>query len=60
MPLIYILTLAVQAGLIVHVIRTGRNTIWIWAIALVPGAGSLAYVAVMLSGAVLAFRARDI
>jgi hypothetical protein len=45
-PLIYILTLAVQAGLIVHVIRTGRNTIWIWAIALVPGAGSLAYVAV--------------
>lgn len=45
-PLIYILSLAVQAGLIVHVIKTGRNTIWIWAIALVPGAGSLAYVAV--------------
>jgi hypothetical protein len=44
--LIFILTLAVQAGLIVHVVRTGRNTLWIWAIALLPAAGSLAYVAV--------------
>lgn len=46
MSLIFILTLAVQAGLIVHVIRTGRNTLWIWAIALLPAAGSLAYVVV--------------
>jgi hypothetical protein len=46
--LIFILTLAVQAGLIVHVVRTGRNTLWIWAIALLPAAGSLAYVAVEL------------
>jgi hypothetical protein len=46
--LIYILSLAVQAGLIVHVIKTGRNSLWIWAIALLPGAGSLAYVAVEL------------
>jgi hypothetical protein len=44
--LIFILTLAVQAGLIVHVIRTGRNNLWIWAIALLPAAGSLAYIAV--------------
>jgi hypothetical protein len=44
--LIFILTLAVQAALIVHVIRTGRNTLWIWAIALLPAAGSLAYVVV--------------
>jgi len=44
--LIFILTLAVQAGLIVHVVRTGRNTLWIWAIALLPAAGSLAYIAV--------------
>jgi hypothetical protein len=41
--LIFILTLAIQAGLIVHVIKTGRNMLWIWAIALVPAAGSLAY-----------------
>jgi hypothetical protein len=44
--LIFILTLALQAGLIVHVVKTGRNTLWIWAIALLPAAGSLAYVAV--------------
>jgi hypothetical protein len=44
--LIFILTLAIQAGLVVHVIRTGRNTLWIWAIALLPAAGSLAYVVV--------------
>lgn len=41
-----ILSLAVQAALIVHVIRTGRNQLWIWAIALLPAAGSLAYVVV--------------
>jgi hypothetical protein len=46
MSLIFILSLAVQAGLIVHVIKTGRNTLWIWAIALLPAAGSAAYVAV--------------
>lgn len=46
MSLIFILTLAVQAGLIVHVVRSGRNTLWIWAIALLPAAGSLAYIAV--------------
>ncbi len=44
--LFLILTLALQAGLIVHVIKTGRNTLWIWAIALLPAAGSLAYVVV--------------
>ncbi len=42
----FLLTLLIQAGLIVHVIRTGRNSLWIWAIALLPGAGSLAYVVV--------------
>jgi hypothetical protein len=46
MSLLFILTLALQAGLIVHVIKTGRNTLWIWAIALLPAAGSLAYVCV--------------
>jgi len=45
---IYILSLVIQVCLIVHVIRTGRNSIWIWAIALIPLAGVLAYVAVEL------------
>lgn len=46
MPLFLILSLAVQAGLIVHVIKTGRNFLWIWAIALLPAAGPIAYIAV--------------
>ncbi|MDP9065783.1 MAG: tetratricopeptide repeat protein, partial [Pseudomonadota bacterium] len=46
MSLVFLLTLAVQAALIVHVVRTGRNMLWIWAIALLPAAGSLAYLAV--------------
>jgi hypothetical protein len=45
-PLFLILSLAVQAGLIVHVIKTGRNFLWIWAIALLPAAGPIAYIAV--------------
>ena len=46
MPLILVLSIAVQAGLIVHVIKTGRNSLWIWAIALLPPAGPIAYIAV--------------
>jgi hypothetical protein len=38
-----ILSLLIQAALIVHVIRTGRNMLWILAIGLLPGIGSLAY-----------------
>jgi hypothetical protein len=44
--LIPILSIAVQAGLIVHVIKTGRNMLWIWAIALLPLLGSIVYVVV--------------
>ncbi|HZF25373.1 MAG TPA: tetratricopeptide repeat protein [Steroidobacteraceae bacterium] len=39
-----IVSLAIQVGLIVHVIRTGRNSLWIWAIALIPVAGPIAYI----------------
>ena len=38
-----ILLLLIQAALIVHVIKTGRNQLWIWAIFLLPGIGALAY-----------------
>ena len=57
MSLIFILTLAVQAGLIVHVIKTGRNSLWVWAIALLPAAGSLAYVVVEILPGVVGGRA---
>ena len=36
----------VQVLLIVHVIRTGRNTIWIWVLALLSYAGIIAYLIV--------------
>ncbi|GAC1499641.1 MAG: hypothetical protein NVS1B6_05730 [Steroidobacteraceae bacterium] len=49
-----ILSIAVQAGLIVHVIKTGRNMLWIWAIALLPLVGSIAYVVVEVLPPVLA------
>jgi len=43
-----IVSLIIQALLIVHVIKTGRNFIWIWVIALLSFAGVLAYLAVEL------------
>jgi hypothetical protein len=48
MSLVFILSLLVQVGLIIHVIKTGRNQIWIWVLALLPGAGPIAYIAVEL------------
>ena len=44
--LFLILSVLLQAGLVVHVIKTGRNQIWIWALILLPLAGPIAYVAV--------------
>ncbi len=56
MYVIPILSIAVQAGLIVHVIKTGRNMLWIWAIALLPLVGSIAYAAVEILPAILGGR----
>jgi hypothetical protein len=39
-----IVSLAIVVALIVHCIRTGRNSLWIWAIALIPIAGPIAYI----------------
>jgi hypothetical protein len=45
--LLLILFYIIQALLIVHVIKTGRNQLWIWVLLLAPfGVGALAYVAV--------------
>jgi len=46
MSLAFIISLVIQVLLIVHCIRTGRNSLWIWAIALLPLAGPVAYVLV--------------
>src|SRR6185312_4178312 len=43
-----IVSLVIQVLLIIHVIKTGRNTIWIWVLALLSYAGVIAYVAAEL------------
>jgi hypothetical protein len=45
---ILVLTYIVQIGLIVHVLRTGRNTYWIFILLMAPGIGGLAYLIVEL------------
>jgi hypothetical protein len=52
----WVLMILVQVGLIVHVIRTGRNSLWIWALALLPMAGAIAYVLVEILPEVLGGR----
>jgi len=43
-----IVSIALQAALVIHCIKTGRNTIWIYVIVFLPLAGPIAYVAVEL------------
>jgi hypothetical protein len=40
------LPIIIQVALIIHVIKTGRNTIWIWVLALLSVAGIIAYLLV--------------
>jgi hypothetical protein len=54
---IFILSIVLQALLIVHVIKTGRNQIWIWVLALLSYAGVVAYIAAELIPEVLRSRA---
>jgi hypothetical protein len=42
----FAVSILVQVALIIHVVRTGRNSLWIWVLALLPMAGPLAYIAV--------------
>jgi hypothetical protein len=46
MPWLLILSIAIQVLLIIHCIKTGRNQIWIWVLALLSFPGAIAYVAV--------------
>ena len=43
MPFI-ILSVLLQVALVVHIVKTGRNTTWIWIVVMLPLAGSIAYV----------------
>lgn len=53
----FVVSIILQALLIIHCIKTGRNQIWIWVIALLSFAGILAYVAVELVPDLLRSRA---
>ena len=43
---IILIVLGLQVALIIHCIRTGRNTVWIWVLALLSLPGAIAYIAV--------------
>ena len=43
-----ILSIVIQVLLIIHVIKTGRNQIWIWVLALLSLPGAIAYIVVEL------------
>jgi hypothetical protein len=48
MNIAYFITIAIEVALVVHCVKTGRNTLWIWAIVLLPPVGLLAYACVEL------------
>ncbi|MBB6093562.1 hypothetical protein HNQ60_002443 [Povalibacter uvarum] len=43
---VFIASILLQVALVVHVIRTGRNSLWIWILVLMPVAGPIAYLLV--------------
>lgn len=42
MPLI-VISILLQVALVLHIVKTGRNTTWIWIVVMLPLAGSIAY-----------------
>ena len=52
----FVLSLVIQVLLIVHVIKTGRNQLWIWVLAMLPVASIIAYTAAELVPALLRSR----
>lgn len=56
-PTLLVASIVLQAALIVHCIKTGRNTIWVWVLALLSYAGVIAYVVVELLPELLRSRA---
>lgn len=43
---IFILSILIQVAFVVHIMKTGRNTMWIYIVVFLPMAGSLAYLIV--------------
>jgi hypothetical protein len=47
----------IEAAFIIHVLKTGRNTLWIWVLVIVPLAGMVAYVAIEILPELMGTRA---
>lgn len=45
MPLL-VISILLQVALVVHIVKTGRNTTWIWIVMMLPVAGGIAYLLV--------------
>lgn len=45
---VFVLSIILQVAFIIHIVKTGRNTYWIWIVLMLPLAGSLAYLVVEL------------
>lgn len=39
----FLLSIVVQVSLVIHILKTGRSTTWIWLVIVLPLAGSIAY-----------------
>lgn len=39
----FIISIIVQIGFVIHIMKTGRNTTWIWIVMMLPAAGAAAY-----------------
>lgn len=52
----FVASVMLQVALVVHVLRTGRNTLWIWILVILPFAGPIAYLLVEILPEVLGGR----
>jgi len=41
--LYYLLPILLQVAIVIHILKTGRNTLWVWLVIFVPMVGALAY-----------------
>jgi hypothetical protein len=54
--LYWLLPILFQVALVIHIVKTGRNTLWIWLVIFVPLVGGIAYFAVEILPGLLGSR----
>jgi hypothetical protein len=52
----FVLSIILQVALVLHIVKTGRNTMWIWIVVMLPFAGSVAYLIVEVMPGLLGSR----